>query len=385
MTGTRVYLDWNAGAPPLPEVRAAVAELLAAAWGNPSSAHREGRAGRAAVEAARADVAALVGASPGSVVFTGSGTEANAAAVLGVLRAGAGGRGGALLLPRTEHPSLLAAAAEAAREGTPVRWLRVGRDGVADLAHLDELLAAGPAALVCLQAANSETGVVQPVAAAAARARAAGATVHCDAVQAAGKLPFTLAGLGADLLALSAAKLGGLPGTGALVIAAGVRFSPLVPGTQESHRRGGTENVAGIAAFGAAAHAARTRAQAWRAVGALRDELERTVAARVAGTRAYGALAPRLPNTSCLGLPEPLRGPVLTAALDLRGFAVSSGSACSSGVERGSAVIEAMGFGSDEARRTVRVSLGPETAASDLGAFVDALVELAAAARGGRP
>ena len=385
MTQRRYHFDWNAGAPLVPEARAAVLALLDRETGNPSSIHAEGRAAREAVERARGEVAALVGTSTGGVVFTAGGSEANALAVHGVLRSGGGPAGKALLLPRVEHPSVLAAAGQAAREGAAARWLRVGRDGTVDLAHLDELLAEGGAALLCLQLANSETGVVQPVAAAAARAHRAGAIVHCDAVQAAGRMPFTVGELGADLVALSAHKLGGLAGAGALVAVGGTALEPLVPGTQESHRRGGTENVAGIVAFGAAARAARERRDAWHGAAAQRDLLERAVCAHVAGAKVYGREAPRLANTSCLGMPAPLRGPVMTAALDLRGFAVSSGSACSSGVERGSAVVEAMGFGSDEARRTLRVSLGPDTAAGDVSAFVEALVEVVSAAKGGRP
>ena len=381
----RRYFDWNAGAPLLPEARAAIASLLELRTGNPSSVHMEGRAARDVVESARAEVAALVGAPATAVVFTAGGSEANATAIHGVLRSGDGAAGKVLLLARVEHPSVLAAADQAEREGAVVRWLRVGSDGVIDLAHLDELLAAGSAALVCLQLANSETGVVQPVAAAAARAHAAGALVHCDAVQAAGKLTIAAGEIGADLLALSAHKLGGLVGTGALVVAGETPIEPLIPGTQESHRRGGSENVAGIASFGAAARAAREHPGAWRDVAALRDALEREVCARVAGAVVYGREARRLTNTSCLGMPAPLRGPVMTAALDLRGFAVSSGTACSSGVERGSVVVEAMGFGSDDARRTLRVSLGPETASGDVSAFVEALVAVVAAAEGGRP
>ena len=381
----RRYFDWNAGAPLLPEARAAIASLLELRTGNPSSVHMEGRAARDVVESARAEVAALVGAPAAAVVFTAGGSEANATAIHGVLRSGDGAAGKVLLLPRVEHPSLLAAADQAEREGAVVRWLRVGSDGVIDLAHLDEMLAAGSAALVCLQLANSETGVVQPVAAAAARAHAAGALIHCDAVQAAGKLAIAAGEIGADLLALSAHKLGGLAGTGALVVAGETPIEPLIPGTQESHRRGGSENVAGIASFGAAARAAREHPGAWRDVAARRDALEREVCARVAGAVVYGREARRLANTSCLGMPAPLRGPVMTAALDLRGFAVSSGTACSSGVERGSVVVEAMGFGSDDARRTLRVSLGPETASGDVSAFVEALVAVVAAAEGGRP
>jgi cysteine desulfurase len=379
----RTYLDWNAGAPLLPEAAAAVARLLGESVGNPSSVHAEGRKARDLVEEARQEVATLVAAPADAVVFTAGGSEANAAALHGVLRAGAGAAGKALVLPRVEHPSLLAAAAQAEREGAAVRYVRVGGGGEVDLAHLEALLGAGDVALVCLQCANSETGVLQPVAAAAALARAHGAAALCDAVQAAGKIAVGVADLGVDLLTLSAHKLGGLAGAGALV--AGREIEPLIPGSQEHHRRGGTENLAGIVAFGAAARVGRLDAGRWLATGELRSELERELAARVPGLTIYGGGVRRLPNTTCVGLPPPLLGGVMVAALDLRGFAVSSGSACSSGVERGSVVLEAMGIGSDDARRAVRVSLGPATSAAEVYAFVGALAEAVAAGKGGRP
>jgi cysteine desulfurase len=379
----RTYLDWNAGAPLLPEAAAAVSRLLCESVGNPSSVHAEGRTARGLVEQARHEVAALVGATEEAVVFTAGGTEANASALLGVLRGGGGPAGKVLALPRVEHPSLLAAAAQAERQGATVRFMRVGGEGEVDLAHLEALLGAGDVALVCLQCANSETGVLQPVATAAALARTHGATTLCDAVQAAGKIPIGIADLGVDLLTLSAHKLGGLAGTGALVCRCGIE--PLIPGSQERHRRGGTENLAGIVAFGAAARVARLDAARWQATGTLRSAFERELAARVPGLTIYGSGARRLPNTTCVGVPPPLLGGVMVAALDMRGFAVSSGSACSSGVERGSVVLKAMGFGSEDARRAVRVSLGPETSAAELNEFVGAFAEAVAAGKGGRP
>jgi cysteine desulfurase len=379
----RCYFDWNAGAPLLPEVRSALAELLGGVLGNASSIHLEGQAARGLIEEARSDVAALVGAAPDSVIFTSGGSEANAAAIRGVMSSGAGPAGKVLVLARVEHPSVIAIADQLQSQGAGVRWVPVARDGVVDATRLGELLDAEPVALVCLQLANSETGVVQPVAALAARARAAGAVVHCDAVQAAGKLPVAAGRLGVDLLALSAHKLGGLPGAGALIASGATALEPLIPGAQERHRRGGTENLVGIVAFGTAARVSRASHDAWQAVARLRDQLESSVLARVDGCRVYGLGAGRLPNTSCLGMPEPVSGGVMVAALDLRGFAVSSGSACSSGVERGSAVVEAMGFGRDAARRTVRVSLGPATAPDDVCRFVETLAVAVVAGKGG--
>jgi cysteine desulfurase len=377
--GERTYLDWNAGAPLLPEAAAAVVALLGGPVGNPASAHAEGRRARDVVEDARLEVAALLGVPQDAIVFTSGGSEANAAAVHGLL-AGAPA-GGALLLPRSEHPSLLAAASQAERRGASVRFVAVRSDGVVDLDHLASLLAAGRATAVCLQLANSETGVLQPVREAAALARARGAAVVCDAVQAAGRVALDVGALGADVVTLSAHKLGGLAGTGALVSTRALE--PLVPGTQERHRRGGSENVVGIAAFAAAVRVARREQGRWAGTAALRDALERAVLAQVPGTTVYGAGAARLPNTSCIGLPAPLDGGVMVAALDLRGFAVSSGTACSSGAGRGSATVAAMGFGGEAARRSLRVSLGPETTEADVLGFVDALAEAAAAWRRG--
>ena len=379
----RTYLDWNAGAPLLPEAAAAVSRWLGESVGNPSSVHAEGRKARGLVEQARQEVATLVGAPADAVVFTAGGSEANAAALHGVLRAGAGPAGKVLVLPRVEHPSLLAAAAQAEREGAAARFVRVGGEGEVDLEHLEVLLGAGDVALVCLQCANSETGVLQPVAVAAALARAHGAATLCDAVQAAGKVPISVADLGVDLLTLSAHKLGGLAGAGALVVRRDIE--PLIPGSQEHHRRGGTENLAGIVAFGVAARVGRLDARRWQATGALRSALERELTARVPGLTIHGRGTGRLPNTTCVGMPPPLLGGVMVAALDLRGFAVSSGSACSSGVERGSVVLEAMGIGSEGARRAVRVSLGPATSAAEVDEFVDAFTEAVAAGKGGRP
>jgi cysteine desulfurase len=288
-------------------------------------------------------------------------------------------------LSAIEHPSVLAAAEQLVREGAVERRLPVDADGVVVLESLEDLLRREDVALVCLQLANSETGVIQPVEQAAAIAHAHGAAVHCDAVQAAGKLAIDADALGADTVAVSAHKLGGLPGAGALVVRGGVEIEPLIPGSQERHRRGGTENVAGIVGFGVAARLARERAPAWRGVERLRDLVESGVAGSVAGARVYGRPAPRLPNTTCIGLPPPLVGGATVAALDLRGFAVSSGSACSAGVERGSTVVEAMGYGDDAARRTLRVSLGPPTGEAEVRAFVEALADIVERRKGGRP
>jgi len=352
-----VYLDCNATAPLRPEVVAAMVEALGAC-GNPSSVHGFGRRARARVEAARTAVAALAGAAPAEVIFTSGGTEANLLALRGA--------GRAVIAGATEHDSVLKAAPGAA-------LVPVDGAGLVDLAALDRILAAaeGPA-LVALMLANNETGVIQPVAQAAAIAHARGAWLHCDAVQAAGKIPVDMQALGADSLALSAHKLGGPQGTGALVLRPGVALAPVIPGGgQERGRRAGTENVAAIHGFGVAAGLAR---EGLPAVAALRDGLEARLVAAAPGTRVFGREAARLPNTSCIAMPGP-RAETQVMALDLAGFAVSAGAACSSGKVARSHVLHAMGAGS-AADRAIRVSLGWATRPDEVDAFAEAWIAL---------
>ncbi len=354
MTLSPCYLDYNAGAPVKPAVADAMAEALARA-GNPSSVHRFGRLARRAVEDARERVAALVGAAPGEVVFTGGGTEANNLALKG------GGRKMAVV-SAIEHDSVLRAAPGAAT-------VAVGSDGVVALEALDRALAAGGGpALVSIMLANNETGVVQPVAEAAAIAHAHGALFHCDAIQAAGRIPVDCRALGADLLSLSAHKLGGPQGVGALVVRDGVELAPLMHGgRQETGRRAGTESVAGIVGFGVAAGlAADDLANADR-LGEIRDGIERQLRAIAPGLTVYGASAPRLSNTTCVSMPG-VSSETQVMALDLAGVAVSAGAACSSGKVAASHVLRAMGAAGDDA---IRVSLGWDT----VPAHADRLVE----------
>jgi cysteine desulfurase len=381
--GSRSYLDSNATVLLLPEARHAIAELLEERLGNPSSVHHEGRTAGRLLEAARAEVAALLGATPDEVVFTSGGSEANAMALWG--HAAAAGRLGeqAVVVSTVEHPSVHAAAAQLERLGVPVARIGVDPRGLVQLDDLRGLLAARPVAVLALQLANSETGVVQPLAEAAQIARERGVSVHCDAVQAAGRMPFTAAELGVDTLAVASHKLGGPGGAGAVVVRGGMALAPLIPGTQEGGRRGGTENLLGIVGMGAAARVARERIAAWAAVARLREAMEDELGARIPGSTIFGRQAPRLPNTTCVGLPAPLRGAVAVSALDLAGFAVSSGPACSSGAERGSAVVEAMGFTSDVAERTLRISLDAQTSPREVHDLVSALVEVVRRARGG--
>jgi cysteine desulfurase len=357
-----VYLDYNATAPVRPEAAAAVVEALSEG-GNASSVHGFGRRARGRIETAREQVAALVGARPEQVVFTSGGTEANNLALAGIDRA-------RRLVSAGEHDSVLQAAPRAERIALDPR-------GRVDLGVLSRLLAAERRpALVSVMFANNETGVVQPLAEVVKLARAQGALVHSDAVQAAGKIPLDMAALGIDLLSLSAHKLGGPQGVGALVIAEGVALAPLMRGGgQERSRRGGTENLAGIAGFGAAAGAAAGDLEAAARLSLLRDRLEQALRGLAPEVRVFGAGASRLPNTSCFAVPG-LGGETQVMALDLAGVAVSAGSACSSGRVRASHVLRAMGAGEEEAGSAIRVSLGWRSEAADVERFLAAWGEL---------
>lgn len=346
------YLDHNASSPLRPAALDAMVDALAAG-GNPSSVHRTGRAARARVDRARRQVASLVDARPADIVFTSGGTEANALALRG-----AGRR--RILISAVEHASVMAAAPHA-------QTIPVDCDGVVELAALERLLVANDEpTLVSVMAANNETGVLQPIDEVVRLARAAGALVHCDAVQAAGR-PFDV-----DYLSLSAHKLGGPAGVGALVARAGAPLRPVIAGGgQESGRRGGTENVAGIVGFGAAAQEALGQ----RDLSLWRDRIEAALLAVAPGARVFGAGARRLGNTSCLGMPGvPAETQVM--ALDLAGVCVSAGAACSSGKVARSAVLAAMGVAADEADTALRISLGWNNVPGDIDRLIAAWREL---------
>ena len=356
MMGTRrVYLDANATEPLRPQARAAA---LAAfdVLGNPSSIHGEGRAGRRLLEDAREAIAGRFGAAPRDVIFTSGGTEANALAIHGL------SHGGRILRGATEHAAVIAAAGDGATT------IPVARDGCVRLDILAEMLAAEPPALVCVMLANNETGAIQPIAEVAALCRAAGALLHVDAVQGAGRIPLDLTVLAADSLAISGHKLGGLTGAGALLLApeAAARLAPLqLGGGQERGRRGGTPALPAIAAFAAAALAADPMDAA--RLAPLRDTIE--AAAVAAGGLVVGGDAPRLPNTSCLAFPD-LRSESQVIALDLAGFAVSAGAACSSGKVARSHVLEAMEAGA-LAGEAIRVSLPWNAGPDHVAAFIE--------------
>ena len=352
------YLDWNATAPVRPEAAAAVTAALAT-FGNPSSVHRFGRVARRALNEAREAVAALIHARAEEVVFTSGGSEANALALRGFPDR-------RVIVSAIEHDSVLAHARDAA-------VVPVLADGRVDLGALDRVLGedAGPA-LVSVMLANNETGVIQDVAAAAALAHARGALIHCDAIQAAGKIPVDFGAMGVDLMSLSAHKLGGPMGAGALVVRRGLELQPLMRGGgQERGLRAGTENLPGIAGFGAAACAAAAGLDAYRRVAALRDVAQRRLCELAPDAVVFGAEAPRLPNTLCIAMPR-VASSTQVIALDLAGVAVSAGSACSSGKVTRSHVLDAMGVAPQLAECAIRISLGWSSTEADIDHLVDA-------------
>jgi len=370
----RVYLDWNATTPLRPEAKAA----MAAAWdisGNPSSVHAEGRQARRLVEEARASISAAVGGRPQDVIFSSGGTEANALALTPGLRRGAGQPAERLLVSAIEHTSVLSGGRFPAET---IATIKVTPSGVVDLGHLRALLHDGPPALVSVMLANNETGAIQPVAEVAEIVHAAGGLLHVDAIQALGKLPFDIRSMGADLVTLSAHKIGGPKGVGALVLAADVQgLEPLLRGGgQELGRRAGTENVAGIAAFGAAAKAAMGLLEGNAArLRALRDSLEQGLR-QTRGMIVFSGDAQRLPNTTLFTVPG-LKAETAVIGFDLAGIAVSSGSACSSGKVQPSHVLAAMGLGRDLAQGAVRLSLGWSTSQTDIDMTLEAWRTLA--------
>ncbi len=380
----RSYLDFNATAPLRAEAHDACRAALDVT-GNPSSIHAEGRAARALVEDAREAVARLAGAPAQGVTFTAGGTEAANLALTPAIAAPGRAPPVRLIVSAGEHACVLKGHrfAPAAVERAPLR-----DDGRIDLGALTQMLVrsgAGPA-MLALQGANNETGVIQPVAEAAALVHAAGGVVVCDAVQLAGRAPVSVAELGADFVILSAHKLGGPKGAGALVAVPGVSIAePLVRGGgQERGLRAGTENVAAIAGFGAAARAAMADGAGEAArLARLRDALAAHIAASAPDTVVFGADAPRLPNTLCFSVPG-LGAETLLIALDLAGIAVSSGSACSSGKVARSHVLDAMRIDPQLAGGAIRLSLGWSSDEADVAHFGEAFARIVARIRRGR-
>jgi cysteine desulfurase len=352
------YLDWNATAPVGPAVAAAVAAALTLG-GNPSSVHRNGRAARKLVNAARDAVAALVNASAEEIVFTSGGTEANALALRGF-------PGRRAIVSAIEHASVREAA-----DGTAT--IRARGDGRVDLDALERLLAADRRpALVSLMLANNETGVIQDVAEAARIAHRHGALFHTDAIQAPGRIAVDFRELDADLMTLSAHKLGGPMGVGALVVRRDLQPQALLKGGgQERGRRAGTENLPGIAGFGVAARIAADSLATAGSVAALRDRAQQRLLAIAPDATVCGADGPRLPNTLSIAMPR-VAAATQVIALDLAGVMVSAGSACSSGKVERSPVLDAMGVPADIADCAIRISLGSTTTDADIDRLVEA-------------
>lgn len=358
------YLDHNATSPLRPAARDAMVAALAG-HGNASSPHAAGRAARARVEAARRAIALGFDGALDSVIFTSGGTEANNLALRGTGAA-------AVLVSAIEHDSV--------RQAHPrPEIIPVDGRGIVDLGWLERRLARGGVGLVSVMLANNETGVIQPLAEVVRLARDEGALVHTDATQAAGRIPVSFEALDVELMTVSAHKLGGPPGAGALLVQEGFPLQPLLRGgRQEDGRRAGTENVPAIAGFAAAVEAAL---QPDDHVRELRDRLEARLLAAAPEARIFGAEAARLPNTTCIAMPG-VAAETQVMALDLAGVAVSAGAACSSGKVRSSPVLAAMGIDADLARSAIRISLGWNSTADDVERCADAWVALWARTRG---
>lgn len=358
----RVYLDYNATTPMRADTLALVTRVMSEV-GNASSVHAHGRAARKHVEDAREQVAALVGVRPQQVIFNSGATEANNTA-LHMLD------GKRVLTSAIEHPSVMNSAPEAER-------IPVTPDGLIDMDAYRALLDNGPApAMVSIMMVNSETGGIQPIREIAALAKKKGALVHTDAVQAAGRIPLNFQELGVDYMSLSAHKLGGPQGVGALIYREGLPPPKFMRGgSQEMYQRAGTVNVAGIAGFGHAATAALKELPDYGRITALRDRLETAVRAATNKAIIFGANAPRVGNTSDIGLPG-IPAETQLMNLDLEGISVSSGSACSSGAFKASHVLMAMGASEDHARSALRISMGWATTPGDIDRFIAAWTKM---------
>jgi cysteine desulfurase len=365
----RAYFDHNATTPVAPEVRDAVVACLDETYGNASSIHHFGQAAKQRLEAARRQLAGLIAAKPTEIVFTGGGTEADNMAIFGAVRAAAGPRKH-VITTAIEHPAVLAPCGQLEREGVSITRLPVGASGI--VGPDDVARALRPeTVLVSVMHANNEIGTLQPIAEIAARLNV---PLHVDGVQALGKIPVDVMALGVSLYSVSAHKLYAPKGVGALYIRKGTKLAPLsFGGHHERDRRPGTENVPGIVGFGAAAElAARDLSGESERISALRDRLESAVLARIPESGINGARAPRTPNTANIYF-DGIDGEALVIALDLRGFAVSTGSACSSGAVTPSHVLTAMGLSAERARASIRFSLGRSNTVEQIDALVEAL------------
>ena len=383
----RLYLDFNATAPIRAEVADAVSVAMRSRFGNPSSVHRYGQEAKTALDDARTAVARLIGANAPEVVFTSGGTESDNTAIRAAADAFEPKGRRHLIATAIEHDAVLATFKALETRGWRTTLLPVGPSGVVDPASLERVI--GPdTALVSVMLANNELGTIQPVAALAAIARAHGALVHTDAVQAAGRIPVRVTDLGVDLLSISGHKFGAPKGVGALWVRRGLVLQPWATGgRQERGRRAGTENVPALEGFGVAARLAyEDLAEAAVRMAARRDRLEAALLAQVAGSAVNGGGAPRVPNTTNISF-DRVEGESLVIGLDLEGIAVSTGSACSSGSLEPSHVLRAMGLPPHRVQSAIRFSLGPDTTDDDIDRTVDAVGRVVARLRavgGGR-
>jgi cysteine desulfurase len=388
------YFDHNATTPVAPEVLHDLTQTLAEVCGNASSIHYYGQAAKQRLESARRQIAARIGADPREIVFTSGGTESDNLAIFGIARRDSAPGGIArresapggiarresapggiarresahVITSAIEHPAVLNACAQLEREGVEVTYLPPDRDGVIQPGDVKSALRPSTA-LITIMHANNETGALQPVREISQIARSAGVVFHSDGVQVAGRLPLNVHQMGIDLYAISGHKFGAPKGVGALYVRKGVPLQPILfGGHHERDRRAGTENVPGISALGKAAELAID----WTQVAPLRDRLERDILGRIEGASVNGSIEHRLPNTTNIRF-EGIEGEAIVIALDLRGYAVSSGSACSSGAVEPSHVLLAMGLRPEEARSSVRFSLGPENTEAEVDGLVAAV------------
>ncbi len=366
------YFDHNATTPVAPEVLRDLTATLVEVSGNASSIHHFGQAAKQRLEGARREIAARIGCDAKEIVFTSGGTESDNLAILGIVRramAGAAGRGKIHVVTSTiEHPAVLNACAQLEREGAEVAYVPVDREGMVQLSDLKRALRPSTV-LVTIMHANNETGTLQPAREIAELAHAGRAVFHSDGVQVAGRLPVNVRELGVDLYSISGHKFGGPKGIGALYARKGTPLEPIsFGGHHERDRRAGTENVPGAAALGRASELGID----WSVTAPLRDRLECGILERVPGTAVNGSIRRRLPNTTNIRF-DGIEGEAIVIALDLRGYAVSSGSACSSGAVEPSHVLLAMGLTPEEARSSVRFSLGPENTEAEVDGLIEAV------------
>ena len=376
----KIYLDHNATTPIAPEVLELVTAVLQNQIGNPSSVHSAGRSARVLVDEAREQVASLIGASPSEIVFTSGGTEANNFALLGVAL-GLGKTHGHIVTSQVEHPSILNPCLQLETLGFEVDRLKV--DSLGRMVGLEDSLKESTL-LVSLQHANSETGVLQDIAGAGEIVRKRGILFHTDAVQSVGKISLQAQDMPVDMLSISAHKLNGPKGVGALYLKKGSPdlFAPICGGGQEKKRRGGTENVAGIVGFGKACELARLSSQEMDKISSLRDHFLQLVSSQITGVEVFGDLENRLPNTLNIGF-EGVEGDTLLIGLDMAGVAVSTGSACSSGTGLPSPVLTAMGIPTDKINSSIRFSLGKSNTIAEIERAVEILVRTVSTNRKG--